>query len=226
MNFYTNHTDRELIAVLDQCEKLTYEAQLNLANELKGRNTAADTSTLEKHIHDTEQAISELAYLKDLGFQYKKDAATGHIEIKRTFYAELFDVVSVILGTVFFVIGLIYFWLLMAVFFGDNEFTMGKLVQYGLLILLGLIGFKMLSGIHRFLDYRKFSLVRTGETIQLNQNPKGKELQYALTDITSEVENDELILKVGEIEVIRGSASNLIQKKTIEVLVSKMKTNT
>lgn len=225
MNLYTNHSDKELVTVLAQCEKLTYEAQLNLAKELNRRNTAVDRTNLTRHINDTEQAISEFAYLKDLGFKYTEDASSGSIEVKRTFFAEVFDIVSAVLGTLFFAIGLVYFWLLMAVFFGDNEFTMGKLVQYGLMILLGLIGFKMLSGINRFLDYRNFRLVRTGDTIQLNPNPKGKELQYALTDITSEVENDELILKVGEIEVIRGSVSNLIQKKTIEALVSKMKTN-
>ena len=225
MNLYTNHSDRELVAVLAQCEKLTYEAQLNLSEELSRRNAAVDTSNLVRHISDTEQAISEFAYLKDLGFKYNEDASSGRIEIRRTFYAQLFDIVSVTLGTLFFAIGLVYFWLLMAVFFGDNEFTMSKLVRYGLMILLGLVGFKMLSGIHRFLDYRHFRLVRTGDTIELNHNPKAKERQYALTDITSEVESDELILKVGEIEVIRGSISNLIQKKTIEELVSKMKTN-
>lgn len=225
MNLYQNHSDNELLVVLEHCGKLTYEAQLDLSQEAGQRNIAANTTILGEHLATTERDISDLVYLPDLGFQYAGDSASNQFEIKRTFKAQFMDVVSVVLGTVFFTIGLVYFWLLLSMFFGDNEFTMGKLVIYGLMILLGGIGFKMLSGIHRLLDFINFRLEKRGDTIQLSKHPKGKGLHFSSSDVSSELESDELILKVADLEIVRATATNLLQKMTLEELFRKLKTN-
>ena len=131
-----------------------------------------------------------------------------------------------VLGTILSLVGLIYLWLLLAMFFGDNEFSLSKLVTYGLMIIVGGIGFKMLNGINRFLDNRNFNIVQLGEVVRLKNYQKKEEQIFSSSDvILVEEGGDELILKIGETEIIRADAENLLQKMTIEELARKMKTN-
>ena len=225
MNLYQHHSDRELVTVLEQSEKLTYEAQLQLLKELAHRNADIDQTALEQQIAATELAIADMAYLKDLGFTYSEDASTGRMELRRALVAKVMDVVSIVIGTVLFALGLVYFWMLLSMFFGDNQFSLGKLIGHGIMVLAGLIGFKMLSGIHRFLDYRNFSVVKTGTTIALNSSANDKELHFTSEDVHTHLEDDLLLLKVKEVEILRASAKNLVQKMTVEELERKMKTN-
>lgn len=220
MNLYKNHTDRELIAVLAQSAKLTYDAQGNLLKELHARSLGVSTNELEDQLQEKAAAIEDFVYLKDLGFTYKKENTTQ--TISRFLIAKIMDVVSIVLGFILFVVGLVYFWLLMAMFFGENEFTLTKLFTYTLLITAGMIGFKMLSGIHRFLDYLSFSLVASGEYMTIRKGGLKAVQKMPVSDLTIETREGELILVAGPIEIMRCTEDNLVHKKTLEALRQKM----
>lgn len=221
MNLYKHHSGRELVAVLENTSKLTYEAQLNLLKEIQKRDVAVDTTMLQEEIALKEAAITNLEYLKDLGFRATVDLQLRKLEVQRTGHAKLMDGVSTVVGFVLALLGLIGFWLLMAVFFGDNEFSLGKLIGYGFLILAGGIGFKMLSGINRFLDYRNFSLVQSGSTIKLKH--QGNSETYSIADVHLSQTDEELVFMLDDKEVIHASAHNLKQKLTLQELVHKIK---
>ncbi len=225
MNLYQHHTDREIRAVLQESAKLTYDAQCNLLRELKVRALGMPTQDLEKHIEETEAAIDNLKYLKDLGFTYHQDAITQMITVKRRRTAIVMDVVAIFLGLLLFVAGLVYFWLLMAMFFGNNEFTLTKLFAYTLMIAAGMIGFRMLAGIDRFLDYISFVLEQSGTTVKLKKGGIKEIQKMDTTSLKIHQEEEELILRAGEIEIMRCTADNLVHRKTLEALLQKLTEN-
>lgn len=222
MNLYKNHTDREVIAVLDQSAKLTYDAQLNLSKELHARSLGVSTNALENAIKEKEAAIQNLHFLKDLGFSFEKNELTGGIQLKRTLLAIVMDVVSIVIGVILFVVGLVYFWMLMAMFFGDSTFLPGGLFAAVLAIAAGLIGFKMLSGIHRFFDYASFSLIQTGERVVIHKGGVKGEKEVSVQELSLQEEEGELVLYAGTIEVMRCTEDNLVHKKSLEALMQKM----
>ncbi|MFT5863171.1 MAG: hypothetical protein ACI828_001827 [Flavobacteriales bacterium] len=222
MNAYQSHTDRELAAVLVRSEKLTYTAKLNLRREFQKRHLDVEMETLLGGIQMHEVEIKQLKHLKDLGFTYQENSTATGIEIHRLGWAVFMDVMAIILGLVLTGIGLVYVWLFYHMFFGDNEFSLTKLFQYTLLVFMGTIGFKMLSGIDRFLDYLKFSLIQDGTTIRL-QKGLGKAVQvFSLDDVHIIEEDEEYILHLGTVEITRVSADNLIHTMTLEEIVRKI----
>ena len=222
MNLYKNHTNREVVAVLEQSTKLTYDAQLNLLQELKARGLPVATNVLENHIQEKEEAIHSLAYLKDLGFKYEEEIGSKAVKVTRATKAKVMDVVSIVLGAILFLVGLVYFWMLMAIFFGDNEFTLSKLFTHCLMIAAGMIGFKMLSGIHRFLDYFSFSLVQSGTLVSVDKGGVKGTQKIPVSDLKIVPEEGDLVLYAGAIEIMRCTEDNLVHKRTLESLLQKM----
>lgn len=226
MNLYKHHTERELVAVLEQSSKLTYEALLNLRKELQKRSLGTYRSDLEIQIRKKEDAISSFKHLEDLGFTIQEDSSTAVITLSRATKAKFIDGVAIVLGGILFLIGLIHFWLLLAVFFGNNEFTLTKLFTYTLLIAAGVIGFKMLSGLNRFLDYYKFSLRQSGSELFINKGGLEAEQVIPLEQLHLGEEGEgELVLKAGHIEIMRAAQDNLVYKHTLEALLQKLTTN-
>lgn len=225
MNLYKNNTDREVVAVLDQSAKLTYDAQLNLLQELKKRSLQVPTTELENQIAIKEQAINNLEYLKDLGFKCQENELNSSIEIKRAMGAKIMDIVAIVVGVILFVVGLIYFWMLMAVFFGDNEFTLTKLFTYVAMITAGMIGFKMLSGINRFLDYLSFSLIQQGDNVVLKKGDLKNDEIMSVSELALNAVEGDIVFTGNAIEIMRCTADNLVHKNTFEALLNKMKEN-
>lgn len=225
MNLYQHHTDREIKAVLVESAKLTYDARRNLLRELQARGLEVETQDLELQIAEQEAAINNLEYLKDLGFTYHQDAITHTITLKRRTMATVMDVVAVVLGFLLFAAGLVYFWLLMAMFFGNNEFTLTKLFTYTLVIVAGMIGFKMLGGIHRFLDYVSFVLEQNGASITLKKGGVQGIQKMEASSLNIDALEEELVLKAAEIEIMRCTADNLVHRQTLEALLQKMREN-
>jgi|GEM_PF-1376997 len=220
MNLYKNHTHREILAVLEQSDKLTYEAKLNLLKEINKRPINVATDVLQSQITQKETAINNLDYLKDIGFMYMMDETTGTITIRRASGAKMMDMAAIIVGVILSLLGLIYCWLLLAIFLGDNEFTLTKLFTYVLVISLGGIGMKMLGGIHRFLDYNSFLLVQHRDTVTIKKGDLKREQVFNTAALKLEEEGeDELILSAGEIEIMRTSPHNLVQRLTMEALL-------
>lgn len=221
MNAYKSHTDRELVAVLVQSEKLTYAAKRNLQREFLKRQLDVDLDTLNAQIEQHEVDIKQMKHLPELGFAYTENATATGVEVRRTGWAMFMDVVAIIVGFALTAIALVHVWLFYHMFFGENEFSLTKLFQYTLLVFLGTIGFKMLSGIDRFLDNMKFSLVQDGDVIKLQKGLGSKQL-FSVDDVHIVAEDDENILQLGTVEIARATADNLVHAKTLEELVIKI----
>lgn len=226
MNLYKHHTPREIIAVLEQSGKLTYEAKRDLLNEIKNRQIDISTERLEEQIAEKEKSIHNLDHLKDLGFVLHQEDKGAVITLRRASAAKFMDVAAIIVGAILFLVGLVHFWLLFSIFFGENEFSLDKLFLYVVLITAGMIGFKMLSGLNRFLDYYKFLLVQTGEVMTITKGGIKGEQTLSVDELKLEEEEEgELILSAGGIEIMRSAQDNLVQKLTLESLLLKMKNN-
>lgn len=223
MNLYKHQTKREILVVLAQKDKLTYEAQVNLLNELTKRFPQVSTDGLKALIKEKEESINNLEYLKDIGFSLEHDEHAGTIAIHRTSGAKILDIVSVVIGGVLTLAGLIGFWLLLAIFMGDNEFALSKLFLYVVLISGGLIGVKMLSGINRFMDYRTFELIQFKDTVTVRKGDVEGDQVFTVDQLKLEEEEEgELILSANDIEIMRSSHENLIQNLTLKALLHKM----
>jgi hypothetical protein len=222
MNAYQSHSDRELAAVLVHSDKLTYAAQLNLHSELQKRQLDVEMNELLGAMQMHELEINQLQYLKDLGFRYNENSTSTGVEIRRTGWAIFMDITAIVVGLVLTCIGLVHIWLFYHMFFGENAFTLGKLFQYTLLVFMGTIGFKMLSGIDRFLDYIKFSLVQDGTAIRLQKGVGSAVEVFSVDDVHIVEDEDEHILQLGTVEVLRASADNLVHTMTLKELVRKI----
>ena len=221
MNAYKSHTNRELVAVLTRSEKLTYSAKLNLHRELQKRQLDLDMDALIAQIQQHEVEIRQMKHLPELGFAYTENATATGVEVRRTGWAMFMDVMAIIVGFTLTAIALVHVWLFYHMFFGENEFSLTKLFQYTLLVFLGTIGFKMLSGIDRFLDNMKFHLLQDGDVIKL-QKGLGSEQLFSVDDVNIITEDDENILQLGTVEIARATADNLVHAKTLEELVIKI----
>jgi hypothetical protein len=156
-----------------------------------------------------------------LGFAYTENATATGVEVRRTGWAMFMDIMAIIVGFALTAIALVHVWLFYHMFFGDNEFSLTKLFQYTLFVFLGTIGFKMLSGIDRFLDNMKFHLLQDGDVIKL-QKGLGSEQLFSVDDVHIITEDDENILQLGTVEIARATADNLVHAKTLEELVIKI----
>ncbi|WP_405201385.1 hypothetical protein [Dokdonia sp. LLG6352-1] len=225
MNLYKNHTPREIVAVLEHSDKLTYEAKLNLLDTIRKQSIDVSTEKLEEQIAHKEAAIANLENLEELGFHYEENQATGEITLTRTAKAKIMDIISIVLGVSLLLMGLIAFWLLVAIFTGDNEFGLDKLFIYVLVITVGLVGFKMLSGVHRFLDFKGFVLKRSGNQVVINMGGLPETHSYDIHQLGIEEDEEELIFSLGDIELIKANQDNLVQRRTLETLLLKMTAN-
>ena len=222
MNAYKSHTNRELVAVLTRSEKLTYMAKLNLHREFQKRQLDVDMDVLFGQMQMHEVEIREMKHLPELGFTYKENPTETGVEVYRTGWAIFMDIMAIIVGFTLTAMALVNVWLFYHMFFGENEFSLTKLFQYSLLVFLGTIGFKMLSGIDRFLDNLKFSLEQEGDTIKLHKGIGSKEQLFSVDDVHIVNEDDENILQLGTVEIARATADNLVHARTLEELVRKI----
>lgn len=225
MNLYKNHTPREIVAVLEHSDKLTYEAKLNLLDTIRNRSIDVSTEKLEEQIAQKEAAIANLENLEELGFHYEENTTTGEIVVKRTSKAKIMDIISILLGVLLSLVGLIAFWLLVAIFTGENEFGLDKLFMYVLMITAGLVGFKMLSGIERFLDFNSFLLTKSGDEVTIKKGGLSGAQTYLSSQLGIEEEEGELVFHIDDIEFIRANQDNLVQRRTLETLLLKMTAN-
>ncbi|WP_299149912.1 hypothetical protein [uncultured Dokdonia sp.] len=225
MNLYKNHTPREIVAVLEHSDKLTYEAKLNLLDTIRKQSIDISTEKLEEQIAQKEAAIANLENLDELGFHYEENTTTGEIVVKRTSKAKIMDIISIVLGVLLSLVGLIAFWLLVAIFTGDNEFGLDKLFTYVLMITAGLVGFKMLSGIERFLDFNSFLLTKSGDEVTIKKGGLPGAQTYLSSQLGIEEEEGELVFHINDIEFIRANQDNLVQRRTLETLLLKMTAN-
>ena len=220
---YSDRTDSELVDILGQESLLTFEAQLNLQQELKRRAIAADTASLDQSIFKKMQEIKNLDYLKDFGF--KAERIANGIVVTRTKKAIWTDVIGVILGLVVFLIGLNGIINLVFAFINGDELDVFTLAFKFAVASLVFIGFSFFSGLKRLFDYSGFELSNTQGLIILKKrfDVKIEQIQAKASDLFLDTDEDNLQLKLGKEIIFTSNADSLVQTMTLEELAKELK---
>ena len=215
---YSNKTTKELFEVLEQYKMLTFESQLILKKELVSRDLATGNSELETAINTKLNQIKNLDYLTDLGF-YAVINGEGII-VKRTTKAIVMDVLAVIVGLVVFFIGVYGVGSLVSMFVNGDDFNVFSLAINFAMASLVLNGFKFLNGIKRLFDFAGFQLSNSNGVITLKKrfDLRLEEIKEKASELLLDLEEDEMVLRLGEHVILNANAENVIQRLTIEEL--------
>ncbi|MHB0757012.1 hypothetical protein [Polaribacter sp. M15] len=221
---YKEKTDRELIELLAIHKKLTFQSQLNLKAELNHRNIQESITDLENTISEKISEIKNLDYLKNLGF--KADKFGDSIKVTRTDKAVLVDIVAIVLGIIFCLIGFFGILGLIGSFSSESEFSIFSLITEIGMIAIGILGVKFLSGIKRLIDYAGFELLNNNGTITLKKrfDTKLVEIQKNESLLELKEQSELMTLKLENDEILSANTNNIIQKMTISELTKRLKT--
>ncbi|WAC03024.1 hypothetical protein N7U66_05180 [Lacinutrix neustonica] len=221
---YKEKTDRELIELLAIHKKLTFQSQLNLKAELNHRNIQENITDLENTISEKISEIENLDYLKNLGF--KADKFGNSIKVTRTDKAVLVDIVAIVLGTIFCLIGFFGILGLIGSFSSEGEFSIFSLITEIGMIAIGILGVKFLSGIKRLIDYAGFELLNNNGTITLKKrfDTKLVEIQKNESLLELKEQSELMTLKLENDDILSANTNNIIQKMTISELTKRLKT--
>lgn len=224
MNRYKDNTNNELLSLLDRYKSLTFPAQIELQKELINRDLIDNLHDLNSSITDKISDIKSMNYLSDIGFEMKDNEES--IEITRTRKAIIIDLISIILGFILSFIGLLGFISLIGSFFTENEFNLFSLVMNIFQISLGILGFKILNGFKRFIDYLDFKLTIKNEIVTLEKrfDLKLTTLVQNVSHLSLDKQSDKLVLRLDDYDILGANPKNIIQKMTITELVDKLKT--
>ena len=221
---YTKQSDAELLELLIKQESLTFQSQVNLQKELIKRKIIENTQDLDDSINKKNQEIKELKYLKDIGFAVEELGQT--IKITRTTKAVFMDLIAVVLGSLFCIVGFFGLVSLIGSFYDDNEFSVFGFIINLLMISLGILGIQFLNGLKRLIDYSGFELISKNDIITFK-----KRTDLKLVEVTKSVSfldltkhSDRLFLNLENDEILSANAKSLIQSKTIIELTNKLKT--
>ncbi len=220
---YSDRTKKELLEILEQYHMLTFESQLSLNAELESRGLVVDKSELELAIEVKMSQINELEYLKELGFNVFKD--NDGVTVTRTSNAIFQDVIAVIFGVLIFLLGVYGVGSLVSLFVNGEEVNVFTLAVNLAMASLVLLGFKFLNGIQRLIDFTGFRLSNHDGTITLKKryDLKLEEIKEKASELFLEIDEDELILKLGEHTILNSNSDNIIQRLTLEQLTSLLK---
>ena len=221
---YKEKTDRELIELLAIHKKLTFQSQLNLKAELNHRNIQENITDLENTISEKISEIKNLDYLENLGF--KADKFGDSIKVTRTDKAVLVDIVAIVLGIIFCLIGFFGILGLIGSFSSESEFSIFSLITEIGMIAIGILGVKFLSGIKRLIDYAGFELLNNNGTITLKKrfDTKLVEIQKNESLLELKEQSELMTLKLENDEILSANTNNIIQKMTISELTKRLKT--
>ena len=221
---YKEKTDRELIELLAIHKKLTFQSQLNLKAELNHRNIQENIADLENTINEKISEIENLDYLKNLGF--KADKFGDSIKVTRTDKAVLIDIVAIVLGVIFCLIGFFGILGLIGSFSSESEFSIFSLITEIGMIAIGILGVKFLSGIKRLIDYAGFELLNNNGTITLKKrfDTKLVEIQKNESLLELKEQSEVMTLKLENDDILSANTNNVIQKMTISELTKRLKT--
>ncbi|WP_324025277.1 hypothetical protein QSV08_19025 [Maribacter sp. BPC-D8] len=220
---YSDRTNSELIEILDQHSLLTFEAQLNLQDELQKRTVVVDLSGLETTIANKLAQINNLEYLKDFGFQANKTA--DGLTVTRTTKALLTDVLAVIVGLLVFFLGIYGCINLVYTFINGDELDVFTLAYKFAMASLVFIGISFFSGLQRLFDFYGFELSKLNGLVTLKKrfDVKLEEIKVNPSDIHLDSDHDLLSLKLGHDTIFTSNGGNLIQSLTLKELAKELK---
>ena len=179
---------------------------------------------MENTIQEKVSEIENLDYLKDIGF--KADKFGESIKVTRTDKAILIDIIAIVLGTIFCIIGFFGILSLIGSFSSESEFSIFSIIIEIGMIAIGVLGVKFLNGIKRLIDYSGFELLNNNGTITLKKrfDTKLVEIQKNQSLLELKEQSELMILKLENDDILSANTSNIIQKMTISELTKRLKT--
>ena len=221
---YKKKSDRELIKLLEIHKSLTFESKLLLKNEIRRRDIEIDILSLENSIENKLSKIKNLDYIKDFGFQLDNQS-NGLLKIERTTKSIIVDIIAIILGICFCLVGLFGLIDVFGIFFSDENINVMALVISGIKIVIGILGLSFLSGIKRLIDYYGFELSKKENIITLK-----KRLDINLIEIQKDhsllelkQSSDLLTLEIDNLKILSCNSNNIVQKMTLKELFKRFK---
>jgi hypothetical protein len=219
---YQNKNDRQLLELVSIHKKLTFQAQLYLKREIDKRQLDTDLTDFHQTIEDKRSKINNLDYLENMGFQSQD--TNNSIEITRTTRAIIMDVVAIIVGLLFLVIGIYAVVTLVDSFNSEEAFNIFELLLNVGLAYLGILGFQFLSGMNRLIDHSGFKLLGLDQMITLRKrfDMTLSEIQKAPSSIHLNNSEEEITLQMDDVDIISTYSDNNVHKMTLKKLKEKL----
>ncbi|MEN8900280.1 MAG: hypothetical protein ABF247_03155 [Nonlabens sp.] len=219
---YQDKSDHQLLELVSIHKKLTFQAQLYLKREIDKRQLDADFTNFHQTIEDKRSKINNLDYLENMGFQSLN--SNDSIEITRTKSAVIMDVVAIVVGLLFVLIGVYAIVTLVDSFNSDEAFNIFELLLNVGLAYLGILGFQFLSGINRLIDHSGFKLLGLGQMITLRKrfDMTLSEVQKEPSSIHLHNSEEEITLQMDDVNIISTYSDNNIHKITLKKLKEKL----
>lgn len=215
---YKDKTEKELRELFKIQENLTFESKLRLRDEINSRALDLDLSELNNFINKKEFEVESLKYLKRAGFRITSD--DGFINIYRTTEAKILDLFAFLLGIILCFIGLAGILELFSFFVNDIDFEIATFIYYGSKIALGIIGIGFLNGIKRLINYSGFEVSKIKGLIILSKRVDVKltKIQLDKSFLSLNEDENQLVLKLDNYDIMSVSNDNMIQKMTLNYL--------
>ncbi|MFS4418190.1 hypothetical protein [Maribacter sp. 2307ULW6-5] len=220
---YSEKTDKELLEIMGHYHTLTFEAMTRLHGEMEQRKMVVDKTPLTAAITERKQRIENLELLPAMGFFATEDAA-GALVVKRTLKAQVWDVLAVLVGLVVFLAGVYGCASLFSMFANGDEVNVFSLaVNLGMASLVYL-GFTMLQGLKRLVDFMGFKMVAQAGTVSLSKrfDMKLENVAKPSEAVGLEYQEETVALYLGDLPVFSANAGNTLQKLTMEALAARL----
>ena len=220
---YVETESKELLELINNHDKLTFQSQIDLKDELISRGFSNESNAISETIKLEIEEINKFRYLNELGFEIDEDEHS--LRVVRTTKAIITDVFAVILGLILTLMGL--FGIVTFIDFISSGIEIGftTIISAVINVAFVLLGVKFLSGVKRVFDFWGFELSKSGETIKLRKrfDLKLEEIQSDTQAISLAKKGGRMIVRMKEHDLLNCNATDLIHTMTLESLFRKLR---
>ena len=216
---YEEATNKEVLEILDQCRLLTYESQIALKKTLENRQIQVDSTVLEQYLGNINTQIANFELLEAIGFKLV-ETKEGFV-ITRTSKAVWQDVMAIVVGLLFLLLGVYGVASSISIFLNNEESTILTLAINFAMAGLIFLGIKCLSSINRIVDYWGVKVERIKNEVVLTKrfDLNLTHIKGATATVTLVKEDQTFYLNLGNKVVLTSNTGNYKQEKTLERLV-------
>ncbi len=222
---YAKFSNSELLSLLKTSEKLTLNSKLSLKEVLLQRNLQQQAEGLQHQIDADILEIKNFKFLHRLGFQIEW-ISNDSFQITRTTKAIWIDILAVVLGLGLLILGVNGLAPIIASFFGEDILDITTFSLATIKCVFGVLGFNMFyGGMNRLAQLSRLKLFVDNNIAILNKQDGFKliEIKADKTAFQLLQEKENLILKLENETILKGSNKNMIQRLTILELFEKTK---
>ncbi len=223
---YNTLSDHSLNALLQQHTSLRYSAQLELLEELKGRDFSSEiVSPLAQTLVQKREFLVSLGFMDEMGFKVTADGIKT--TICRKLWPQVTEIASIIVGAILVFVGVYGVINLYNYFTGDVDGGLEVLLFNVFFTFLGFKGFQMLGGLSRFINNfgMEFSFSEANVALVKRVDLKKERFTGKSNEVTLEEREDTLELKFKDQTVLVANPKSFVQRETLKILLEKLENN-